>query len=104
MKSPLHLQNIPSITHSSKWSEILLSSPSVKDAYFLGVVSVIPLEMKAGNIPCHQTEGYHPPRFQMQGTEIFIEVFCPYHILNNTVISPLPCFVAILMEEIFQTF
>lgn len=62
------------INQSSKQSsEIILSSSSVKDAYFLGVLSVIPLEMKkAGNTPHHQIEGSHSPHFQMQGQKYLL--------------------------------
>lgn len=57
---------------SRRSSEIILSSSSVKDAYFQGAVFVIPLEVKKfGDIPHHQIEGYHPPHFQMKGTEIY---------------------------------
>lgn len=94
------------INQSSKLSsENILSSSSLKDIYFLWVVFVIPLEIKkAGNILHHQREGYHPPHFQMQGQKHLLNFSVLFCILNNTAISPLPCFVAILMEETVQTF
>lgn len=93
-EKPITFTEYPINQSSKQSSEIILPSSSVKDAYFLGFVPLIPLEMKkAGNIPHHQIEGYHLPCFQMQGTEIFIEVFYPFCIL---IVLPFPLYRVLL--------